>query len=101
MLLEDYCQRCARLLAPLEGSHINEQAGCVRLAIDTHGRLVRRAWRSSYPQEGGEYLYQCQDCPKWWGRIFWTCVPIEDLVRYDVMSVEAWVSEQPYGEVES
>jgi hypothetical protein len=95
------CLRCAGSLLPLVGSHFGDQAEKPRRSIAAHGRLARRAWRSSYPQEGGEYLYQCADCQSWWGHGVWTCVPEEDLVRHAVVSLEAWVAEQPFGEVES
>jgi hypothetical protein len=95
----DLCERCSGLLAPAEGSHSRERASDASKAIVSHGWLVRRAWRSAYPQEGGEDLYQCRDCGSWWGHVFWTCVPEEALVRHKVRSVEAWVKEWPLGEV--
>ncbi len=95
----DLCGRCSSVLAPVVGSHTGSRAGAAGGAIAAHGRLRRRAWRSAYVQEGGEDLYQCQDCGSWWGLVFWACVPEEALVRHQVRSVEAWVKEWPKGEV--
>jgi hypothetical protein len=93
------CVRCSERLAPAKGSHSGEHAADASKAIAAHGGLVRRAWRSAYPQEGGEDLYQCRDCGSWWGHVFWTCVPQEALYRYRVHSVEGWVKKWPLGEV--
>jgi hypothetical protein len=83
------------------GGHYGDSAPQVQRAIAAHGRLVRRAWRSSYPQEGGDILYRCQDCHGWWVHGYWACVPQEGLERPEIRSVKEWVAEMPYGEVES
>jgi hypothetical protein len=101
MLPQKACERCVGLLLPKEGSHYGEQATQVSQAIAAHDRLIRRAWRSSYPQEGAEHLYQCDECRSWWGHVVWARVPEEDLVRHDVGAVAAWVAQQPFGEVVS
>jgi hypothetical protein len=92
------CERCFRLL-PVVGSHFNKQAADGSKAIEAHGRLVRRAWRSAYPPEGGEALYQCLDCGSWWAHQIWTCVPQERLARCRMRSIEAWVKKWSCGEV--
>jgi membrane protease YdiL (CAAX protease family) len=91
------CEHCSDSLLPKEGSHHGAQAPAVGQAITAHSGLMRRAWRSDYPQEGGETLYQCQGCSTWWGHIVWTCVPEEDLVRHNVESVDAWVAQRQFG----
>jgi hypothetical protein len=93
------CERCSRLLAPAVGSHFEGRCRDASRAIEAHARLVRRAWRAEYPQEGGEDLYQCRDCGSWWGHSVWTCLPQERLVRHKVRSVEAWVKKWSCGEV--
>jgi hypothetical protein len=95
----DLCERCSGLLAPAARSHLEVRASDASRAVAAHTRLVRRAWRSSYPQEGGEDLYQCRDCRSWWGHSVWTCVPQEDLFRRKVRSIEAWVKEQHFGDI--
>src|ERR1700730_3023409 len=61
-----------------------------------HTALRCLGWRSTYPQEGGEYLYNCRRCNRWWGLLIWTCVNHVDLIDYpDLVSVEAWMKEQP------
>lgn len=95
------CHRCATLLLPKEGSQYGDDAPEVTQAIASHGRVVRRGWRSGYPQEGGETLFECQDCHGWWGHRYWSCVPQEALYRYRVESVAAWVAEQEFGKVET
>lgn len=75
------CQRCTTVLLPLVGSRGGEHAPEVGRAVAAHGRLVRHGWRSSYPQEGAEYLYRCEVCGAWWGHGVWSCLPQEDLAR--------------------
>jgi hypothetical protein len=93
------CERCSRLLVPLIGSHFEQRSADGSKAIEAHGRLIRCAWRSAYPPEGGEDLYQCQDCGAWWGHSVWTCVPQESLSRYRVRSIEAWAKKWSFGGV--
>src|SRR5262249_50649734 len=60
-----------------------------------HATLRCCGWRSTYPQEGGEYLYHCERCDRWWGLLVWTCVNHVDLIEYpSSVSVEAWKKEQ-------
>lgn len=62
-----------------------------------HPTLHCAGWRSSYPQEGGEYLYHCKKCSRWWGLVIWTCVNQVDLIGYaGPVAVEAWKIEQPF-----
>jgi hypothetical protein len=98
MRRDECCQRCLQVLVPLRGTHTHDVSALER-AITSHGQLTLRAWRSGYPQEGGDYLYHCRECGIWWQHQVWTCVTYQRLTRPNVSRVEDWVAAEKFGEV--
>lgn len=65
-----------------------------------HGALEKQAWRTPYPQEGGDILYRCRACGAWWYFTVWTCVNDLYVTRDEVASLETWVRKYQWGAIE-